>query len=127
MTVKSIVAFGKALLPRQERIACTLFTAMLVTGLIAAVTATPVLAETHTFKVTSQCSINGTPLKPATYQIKLNDNGEAEIYRDSKMVVTAAVEVMPLTNDRNRGSILLAADGNIIEIRLEKQVVVFVR
>lgn len=99
----------------------------LVVALAAAVTASPVLAKTPTFKVHVQCSINGTQLEPGTYRLKLNSSNEAEIYRGKDKVVTAKVEVKPLTDSRNRGSVLRAADGSISEIRLKGQVVIFVR
>jgi len=43
------------------------------------------------------------------------------------MVVKATVEVKPRTNGSTRNSVLRNADGAITEIRLKKQVVVFVR
>ena len=43
------------------------------------------------------------------------------------MVAKATVEVKPRTNGSTRSSVLRNADGVITEIRLKKQVVVFVR
>ena len=104
-----------------------LITATFIIALAAAVTASPLLAKTFTFKVSQTCSINGTELEPGSYKLKLNDNNEAEIYRGKKKLVTAKVEVKPITNNRNRSSVLRTADGSISEIRFKDQVVVFTR
>ena len=127
MKAKSTFTLGKLLLPQEARIMHRFLTATLVVALVAAVATSPVLAKTHTFKVRMPCSINGTQLEPGTYKLKLNANNEAEIYRGKDRVVTAKVEVKPLTNSRTRGSVLRGADGSISEIRLKRQVAVFVR
>lgn len=96
-------------------------------ALVATLTAGSLWAETHSFKLLKEGTINGTALKPGSYKLELNGQGEALIYRNGQMVAKSRVEVrVPAAGDL-RGSVLQAADGSIREIRLNKQVVVFVR
>ena len=103
-----------------------LFSTAAVLALAATLAAGSLWAETHSFKLFREGTINGTTLKPGTYKLELNGQGEALIYRGRQMVAKARVEVRA-SNGEARGSVLQAADGSIQEIRLHKQVVVFVR
>ncbi|MEE9234775.1 MAG: hypothetical protein V3U28_04975, partial [Candidatus Acidoferrales bacterium] len=114
-----------------------LFTSMMVIALAVTLGASSLWAESFRFKLHESASVNGTTLKPGTYLVELNDQGEALIYEvlldgrsmiKGKLLVKTRVEVKPLL----RGSVtpmscLMAADGAIKEIRLNKDVVVFVR
>ena len=104
-----------------------LMTAVLLTALVATVASSPLWAKTYSFRLSQAASINGTELTPGVYKLELNGNNEALIYRNGKMVTKATVEVKPRTNGSTRSSVLREADGAITEIRLKKQVVVFVR
>ncbi len=104
-----------------------LMTAVLLTALVATVASSPLWAKSYSFRLDQASSIGGTQLKPGAYRLKLNGNNEALIYRNRKLVVKATVEVKPRTNGSTRNSVLRNADGAITEIRLKKQVVVFVR
>ncbi len=95
--------------------------------LVATVASSPLWAKTYSFRLSQAASINGTELTPGVYKLELNGNNEALIYRNRKLVAKAPVEVKPRTNGSTRGSVLRKADGAITEIRLKKQVVVFVR
>ena len=63
-------------------------------------------------------------LEPGSYELRLNGSNEAEIYRNKKLIATVAVEVRPLEVNEDAKSILTRS-GNIIEIRMKKEVVVF--
>lgn len=104
-----------------------LMTAVLLTALVATVASSPLWAKTYSFRLSQASSINGTQLTPGAYKLELNGNNEALIYRNGKMLTKATVEVKPRTNGSTRNSVLRNADGAITEIRLKKQVVVFVR
>lgn len=104
-----------------------LFVIAATVALVGALTASPVLAEGHNFKVYREATINGDQLKPGTtYKLVLNGNDEALIYRHKELVTKAAVEVRSLEG-RQRTSVVLDSDGNLLEIRFKKQVVVFPR
>ena len=68
--------------------------------------------------------INGTQLEKGSYELRLNGNNEAEIYRNRKLITTATVEVRPLKKTTDANSILTRSDV-IVEIRMKKEVVVF--
>lgn len=104
-----------------------LFTSSIALALVLALAATPLLAKTHNFTLRNTGKINDTTLEPGKYKLELNGDSEALIYRGKELVTKAAVEVKPLTNSRSSGSVLLDAKGNILEVRTNKQVVVFVR
>lgn len=104
-----------------------LFTVTFALALVAVLAASPVLAKTYSFKLFQNGKINDTQLKPGSYKLELNDNGEALIYEGKELVTKARVEVKPRTNGATRASVLLDAEGNILEVRTKKQVVVFVR
>ncbi len=68
--------------------------------------------------------INGTQLEKGSYELRLNGNNEAEIYRNRKLVATVTVEVRPLKKGMPANSMLIKSDV-IVEIRTKKEVVVF--
>lgn len=105
----------------------TLFTVTVAIALVAALTASPLWAKTHSFKLFRDGSLNGTELPAGTYKLELNGQGEALIYRNGEMLVKAKVEVKPLSNSATNNSVLQLSDGTVREIRLKKEVVVFVR
>lgn len=102
-------------------------TASIVIALAAALTASPLWADSYSFKLPEGGSINGTELKAGAYKLELNSQGEAVIYRHGQVVAKAPAEVEPLNNGTTKNSILRAADGSVLEIRLKDEVVVFVR
>lgn len=104
-----------------------LFTSSIALALVLALTATPVLAKTDDFTLSQSGKINGTALEPGKYKLELNGDNEALIYRNKELVTKARVELKPLQNSRASGSVLFDAQGNVLEVRTKKQVVVFVR
>lgn len=104
-----------------------LFTSSIALALVVALAATPLLAKTHDFTLRNGGKINGTALEPGKYKLELSGDSEALIYRGKELVTKAAVEVKPQTNGSSSGSVLLDAEGNILEVRTNKQIVVFVR
>ncbi len=68
--------------------------------------------------------VNGTQLEKGSYELRLNGNNEAEIYRNRKLITKATVEVRPLKKGIPANSILINSDV-IVEIRMKKEVVVF--
>jgi hypothetical protein len=94
---------------------------------LLAVSASPALADTHSFKLFQNGRINGTTLEPGTYKLELNGTDEALIYRGKELVTKAKIEIKSLDNGRTSGSVLVDAKGNVLEVRTKKQVVVFVR
>lgn len=105
------------------------FTTPLAIALVAILAASPVLAKTHTFKLAQDAQLNGTQLAAGTYKLELSDDGKATIYNshEKSPVTTAAVKVKPAENGKNRASVLIDAEGNLVEIRTGKEIVVFVR
>lgn len=106
-----------------------LLTVTLILALAAAVSAGSLAAKSqdHSFNLAREATINGTTLVPGDYQLRLDGNSQAEIYRDGALVTKANVEVKPLTNKSARNSLLFASDGSIREVRMKAKVVVFVR
>ena len=76
------------------------------------------------FQLYKTREINGTQLKKGSYELRLNGNNEAEIYRNRKLITTATVEVGPLKKGTDANSMLTKNDV-IVEIRTKKEVVVF--
>lgn len=103
-----------------------LFTAVLLIALVAGLAAGPLWAETHSFKLHKESTLNGTELAPGTYKLELNGQNEALIYRSGELQAKARVETRPAKGEKP-GSVLLAADGSLREVRLNDLVVVFVR
>ena len=96
-----------------------------VVALTAVVFSTTALGATHVFKLTDETTVAGIQLEKGKYQLELEGN-QASIIQKGKVVAKARVEVKN-TKPQNPNSILRAADGSLLEIRLKDRVVVFVR
>lgn len=103
-----------------------LFTTSLAIALVAVLAASPVLAKAHNFTLHRDARLNGTELPAGTYKLELGDDGKATIYNSHQRspVTTAKVQVK---QSKNRASVLIDAQGNLVEIRTGKEIVVFVR
>ena len=102
-----------------------LFTAAFAIVLVATLVSGSAWAKSDwDFKLGRARVINGTQLKKGSYELRLNGNNEAEIYRNRKLITTATVEVRPLKKTTDANSILTRSDV-IVEIRMKKEVVVF--
>ncbi len=66
----------------------------------------------------------GTVLESGSYELRLNANSEAAIYRNKKLITTVPVEVRSLEKGTDANS-MLTRNAVIIEIRMKKEVVVF--
>ena len=55
--------------------------------------------------------VNGTQLEKGSYELRLNGNNEAEIYRNRKLVTTVPVEVRPLKKGTDAKSMLTRKNG----------------
>lgn len=113
--------------PLEGGIMRKLFSTAVALVLLATLAASPVLAKAHSFTLPRDGSINGTALEQGKYKLELNGDNEAMIYQGDEMVAKAQVEVKPLANSASKGTVLIGANGDILEVRLNKQVVVFVR
>ena len=102
-----------------------LFTAAFAIVLVTTLASGPVWAKSGwDFQLYRTRVINGTQLERGSYELRLNGNNEAEIYRKGKLITTATVEVRPLGERRVPKSMLIRS-GVIVEIRMKKEVVVF--
>jgi hypothetical protein len=104
-----------------------LFTAAFAIVLVTTLASGPVWAKSGwDFKLYSAVVINGTGtvLEPGSYELRLNGNSEAAIYRNRKLVTTVPVEVRSLDKGTDPKSMLIR-NGVIVEIRTRKEVVVF--
>ena len=104
-----------------------LFTAAFAIVLVTSLASGPVWAKSGwDFELYRAQVINGTGtvLEPGSYELRLNGNNEAEIYRNKKLITTATVEVGPLKKGTDANSMLTKNDV-IVEIRTKKEVVVF--
>ena len=106
-----------------------LFTSSLAIALVAVLAASPVLAKAHTFTLSQDARLNGTELAAGTYKLELGDDGKATIFNSHQKapVATATVKVKPVKNRNSSASVLIDRQGNILEIRTGKEIVVFVR
>jgi len=66
----------------------------------------------------------GTVLESGSYELWLNGNSEAAIYRNRKLITTVPVEVRSLEKGTDANSILTRS-AVLVEIRMKKEVVVF--
>lgn len=108
----------------MHRLITTTITLALATGLVAS----PALAKGHSFKLSRDATINGSQLKgQKTYRLELNGNDEALIYRNHKLVITAPVEVKPITDGTPRNAVVFDSEGTVLAIHTKKYVVVFVQ
>ena len=82
-------------------------------------------SASHRVEILRAANVNGVELKPGNYQLKMADENTAEIYKGKRLVVTAKVELAPLGN-ATPGSVSQGVDGNVREIRLKQEKVVFV-
>ncbi len=102
-----------------------LFTAVFAIVLVTTLASGPVWAKSDwDFQLYHTREINGTQLERGSYELRLNGNNEAEIYRNRKLITTATVEVRPLKKGIPANSMLIKSDV-IVEIRMKKEVVVF--
>ncbi len=102
-----------------------LFTAAFAIVLVATLASGPVWAKSGwDFQLTRTRVVNGIQLEHGSYELRLNGNNEAEIYRNRKLITKATVEVRPLKRGTDANSILTKSDV-IVEIRMKKEVVVF--
>lgn len=102
-----------------------LFTAAFAIVLVATLASGPVWAKSGwDFQLYRTREINGIQLERGSYELRLNGNNEAEIYRNRKLITKATVEVRPLKKGTDANSILTKSDV-IVEIRMKKEVVVF--
>jgi len=104
-----------------------LFTTSLAIALVAVLAASPVLAKSHSFTLAKDARLNGTELAAGNYKLELGDDGTATIYNSHQKapVATATVQVKPAKN--SKASVLIDGQGNLVEIRTGKEIVVFVR
>ena len=96
-------------------------------ALLGVLLATPTWADSYTFKLSTEATLNGVKLEPGSYKLELNEMNQAVIYRHGKEVTRARVQVKPRPDHIKRGSLLLTADRTIREIRVGPHVVVFER
>ena len=102
-----------------------LFTAAFAIVLVATLASGPVWAKSGwDFQLYRTREINGIQLERGSYELRLNGNNEAEIYRKRKLITKVPVEVRPLKRGPDANSILTKSDV-IVEIRMKKEVVVF--
>ncbi len=104
-----------------------LFTAAFAIVLVTTLASGPVWAKSDwEFKLYRAQVIHGTGivLEPGSYELRLNGNSEAAIYRNRKLVTTVPVEVRSLDKGTDPKSMLIR-NGVIVEIRTRKEVVVF--
>ncbi|HXE74476.1 MAG TPA: hypothetical protein VNN18_02415 [Candidatus Xenobia bacterium] len=102
-------------------------TLLALIALVGVLAANSVAAESHSFKLFREVSLNGTQLKPGNYKVTMNGNGEAVISRDGREVAKARAEIKPIDGGSSSGTVLTGANGELREIRLNGKVVVFVR
>lgn len=81
-------------------------------------------SENHRIEILKTASLNGVQLKPGVYRLDFNGTDEVKIFRGRKLLVTAGIELVPLAN-ASPNSIVQASTGELKEIRLSKQRVVF--
>ena len=102
-----------------------LFTAAFAFVLVTTLASGPVWAKSGwDFQLYRTRVINGTQLERGSYELRLNGNNEAEIYRNRKLITRVPVEVRPLEKGTVAKSMLIKS-GVIVEIRMKKEVVVF--
>lgn len=102
-------------------------TLLAVIALVGLLATNLVAAESHSFKLLRDANLNGIQLKPGLYKLKMNGDGEAVITRDGREVVKAKAEIKPIEGGSTSGTVLVGANGELREIRLNGKVVVFVR
>ena len=104
-----------------------LLTAAFAIVLVTTLASGPVWAKSGwDFELYRAHVINGTGivLEPGSYELRLNGNSEAAIYRNRKLITTVPVEVRSLEKGTDANSILTRS-AVIVEIRMKKEVVVF--
>lgn len=102
----------------------TFLTTLLLSGIIAGFSLAPVRAESTGFWLPLDLKLNGVTLEKGKYEVELNGDDQATILRKGRKVVSAAVERQPLGN-RQPNSVA-SISGEITEIRLKDEVLVFV-
>ena len=102
-----------------------LFTAAFAIVLVTTLVSGPAWAKSGwDFQLYRTHVIYGTQLERGSYELRLNGNNEAEIYRNSKLITRVPVEVRPLEKGTVAKSMLIRS-GVIVEIRTKNEVVVF--
>lgn len=103
------------------------FASTILAILLAAVVAAPTLAETYKFELNRESNINGVVLEAGRYKLEVNENGEAAVYNGKDLVTQARVELKPRPKHVQAGSVVTDRDGNLVELRTKKHVIVFLR
>jgi hypothetical protein len=99
-------------------------TTTLIAFLAMAVLMSIALSSTHKVEIMRAATVNGVELKPGNYRLSVADENTAEIYKGSKLIVKAKVEILPL-GGATPGSVTQGIDGKVREIRLKNEKVVF--
>lgn len=81
-------------------------------------------AKTDRFHLSSKAKVKSVSLEPGSYQVNIDGN-QAEILQRGKILVKAQVSVKQLADGDTPDTVLLDSNGQIQEIRLKKQVIVF--
>ena len=82
-------------------------------------------AKSYRLEVSRESKINETRLEAGTYTLKLNEEGEAQIYRGKEMILKTRAQVKPLQKGMLQNTVVQDSDGTIREVRFQKDVVVF--
>lgn len=81
--------------------------------------------DTHRIEFRKDVVVNGVSIAAGKYKLVLSEEG-AEIYAKNELIVKAEVEVLPL-GDLMPNTVSADRDGGLIEIRLKKSRVLFVK
>ena len=82
-------------------------------------------AKIYRLELSRESKINETRLEAGTYTLKLNEEGEAQIYRGGEMILKTRAQVKPLPKGLSHNTLVQDSDGTIREVRFQKDVVVF--
>lgn len=92
--------------------------------LVGALLAAPLWAKSARFELTQDATLNGVTLEAGKYKIEINGENEAHIFSNGNLIVKANCEVKPLGNSI-ANSVRQNSDGELLEVRLKKERVVF--
>lgn len=104
------------------------FLSVLLVAFVAALLVSPLQAKDYRFQLPMSGSVEGVSLKEGTYVVKLEGGGNphltARIVRNGKILAETEVNVRERDGEQ-ANTVLQDADGNLREIRLKRQVIIF--
>lgn len=91
-----------------------------VAAICLTILSAPLVAGGHKFALHKECRVGDQVLEAGRYKLEVKSDGQAEIFRGSRLVATVQVSTVPIGRS-TPNTIEVSSDGELIEIRAKKE------